>query len=85
VALAAWAFAGTVLLALALVLRPSEAERERAIPALSYATVLIAVGITMVIMGLLFGMWLWLFGAGVLVLGFAGLLREELAARRGAG
>jgi hypothetical protein len=35
--------------------------------------------------GLIFGQWLYLIGAGVLVLGAGGVVREYLAARRSAG
>jgi hypothetical protein len=46
--------------------------------------VLLAIGVVMVALGLLFGMWLYLLGAGVVVFGAAGLVRELLAARRSA-
>jgi hypothetical protein len=60
-------------------------ERVRLLPENSYATVMLAVGVVMVALGLLFGQWLYLIGAGVAVLGAAGIARELLAARRSAG
>ena len=64
--------------------RPRE-ERVRLLPDNSYATVLVAVGVVMVGLGLLFGQWLYLIGAGVVVLGLGGIGRELLASRRSAG
>ena len=46
---------------------------------------MLAVGAVMVALGLLFGQWLYLIGAGVVVLGAAGIAREVLASRRSAG
>ena len=60
-------------------------ERVRLLPENSYATVMLAVGIVMVAAGLLFGQWLYLMGAGLIVLASAGLAREMLAARRSPG
>jgi hypothetical protein len=60
-------------------------EGIRLLPENSYATVLVAIGVVMVGLGLLFGMWLYLMGAGVVVLGAAGLAREFRAAHRGPG
>jgi hypothetical protein len=57
----------------------------RLLPDNSYATVLVAVGVVMVALGLLFGQWLYLMGAGVLVLGLGGIGRELIASRRSAG
>jgi hypothetical protein len=59
-------------------------EGVRLLPENSYATVLLAIGVVMVALGLLFGMWLYLMGAGVVVFGAAGIVRELLAARRSA-
>jgi hypothetical protein len=75
-----------VILVLAglLLWRPSR-ERLRLLPQNSYATVLLAIGVVMVGLGLLFGMWLYLMGAGVILFGAAGLVRELLAAQRSAG
>jgi hypothetical protein len=64
--------------------RPSR-ERLRMLPQNSYATVLLAIGVVMVAGGVLFGMWLYLMGAGVVVLGAAGIVRELRAAHRSAG
>jgi hypothetical protein len=60
-------------------------EGVRLLPENSYATVMVAVGVVMVAAGLLFGQWLYLIGAGVIVLGLGGLAREILASRRSAG
>jgi hypothetical protein len=57
----------------------------RALPENSYATLTVAVGVLMVAAGILFGQWLYLMGAGVVVLGLGGIARERLAARRSAG
>ncbi len=78
--------AGAVILVLGglLLARPPH-ERVRLLPENSYATVMVAVGVVMVATGLIFGQWLYLLGAGVLVLGAGGVVREYLAARRGAG
>jgi hypothetical protein len=77
--------AGAVMLVLGGVLlaRPRH-ERVRLLPENSYATVLVAIGVVMVASGLIFGQWLYLLGAGVVVLGAAGLACEYLAARRSA-
>ncbi len=78
--------AAAVVLALGglLAARPPH-EGIRLLPESSYATVLVAIGVVMVAMGLIFGMWLYLMGAGVVVLGAAGIAREYMAARRSAG
>jgi hypothetical protein len=60
-------------------------EHARLLPENSYATVMIAVGVVMVGAGLLFGQWLYLMGAGLVVLGGGGIARELRAARRSAG
>jgi hypothetical protein len=64
--------------------RPAR-DRVRLLPQNSYSTVLLAVGVVMVGSGLLFGQWLYLMGAGLIVLGAAGVAREVLAARRSVG
>jgi hypothetical protein len=84
-----WALAlgvAVVILVLGALLlwRPAR-ERVRRLPQISYPTVLLAVGVAMVAMGLIFGQWLYLLGAGVVVLGAAGVAREVLAARRSTG
>lgn len=75
--------AALLVLAGLLFARPSR-ERVRLLPDTSYATVLLAVGVVMIALGLVFGMWLYLMGAGVVVLGAGGIARELLAARRSA-
>lgn len=73
-----------VVLAALLRARPPR-EGVRLLPENSYATVMLAVGAVMVGAGLLFGQWLYLIGAGVMVLGAGGIARELLASRRSAG
>lgn len=82
--LAIGASAVVVGLAALLRLRPPR-EGVRLLPENSYATVTLAVGVVMVGAGLIFGQWLYLLGAGVMVLGAAGIAREVLASRRSAG
>jgi hypothetical protein len=81
--LALGAAAGVVILAVLVGLRPPYTG-ARLLPDLSYATVMVAVGLAMVGAGVIFGQWLWLIGVGVLVLGGGGLVREYRAARRSA-
>lgn len=69
------AAAGTVVLAL-LALRARE-PRRRMVPDLSLATALTAIGIALAVAGSAVGTWLVLVGAGLLVLGLAGLVREQ--------
>jgi hypothetical protein len=84
VGLALGAAAVVLVLGGLLAARPPH-ERARLLPDTSYATVALAVGVVMIGLGLLFGQWLYLMGAGVVVLGLAGIAREALAARRSAG
>lgn len=69
------AAAGTVVLAL-LALRARE-PRRRMVPDLSLATALTAIGVALAVAGSAVGTWLVLVGAGLLVLGLAGLVREQ--------
>jgi hypothetical protein len=69
------AAAGTVVLAL-LALRARE-PRRRIVPDLSIATALTAIGVALAVAGSAVGTWLVLVGAGLLVLGLAGLVREQ--------
>lgn len=84
IALSAGATVAVLALGGLLAARPPR-EGVRLLPDNSYATVLVAVGVVMVGLGLLFGQWLYLIGAGVAVLGAGGIAREVLAARRSAG
>ena len=84
IGLALGAAAAVLVLGGLLAARPRK-ERVRLLPDNSYATVLVAVGVVMVGLGLLFGQWLYLMGAGVVVLGLGGIGRELLASRRSAG
>ncbi len=81
IGLAAGAAAAVLALGGLLAARPPR-DRVRLLPDNSYATVLLAIGAVMIGLGLLFGEWLYLLGAGVVVLGAAGIARELLAARR---
>jgi hypothetical protein len=69
------AAAGTVVLAL-FALRARE-PRRRTVPDLSLATALTAIGVALAVAGSAVGTWLVLIGAGLLVLGLAGLIREQ--------
>lgn len=84
IALAGGAAVAILALGGLLAARPPR-EAVRLLPDTSYATVVVAVGIAMVALGLIFGMWLWLMGVGVMALGAGGLAREVLAARRSTG
>ena len=84
-----WALAlgvafGILVLGGLLLWRPSR-ERLRLLPQNSYATVLLAIGVVRVGLGVLFGRWLYLMGAGVILVGAAGLVRELRASHRSAG
>jgi hypothetical protein len=57
----------------------------RLLPDSSLSTVLIALGIAMTLNGVVFGLWLELIGAEVILLGLIGLAGEKLTARRRRG
>jgi hypothetical protein len=59
-----------------------EPEGTEVLPRTSLATVALACGLTLVVVGLALGQALLWPGVGVLALGTGGLLRERLAARR---
>lgn len=84
IGLAAGAAAAVLVLGGLLAARPRR-EGVRLLPDNSYATVLLAIGAVMIALGLLFGQWLYLIGAGVALFGAGGIAREVLAERRGAG
>jgi hypothetical protein len=74
--------AGAAAAALALagvfaVLRP---RRGRPAPVLSFATLLLAAGMSLALLGVGFGLWLLLPGAGLALIGLASLARERRAA-----
>lgn len=71
----------TALLALVLLRRRDEGA-VRVLPDLSYATVAFGVGLALALVGVVFGLWLLLPGAGVAALGLAGIARERRAERR---
>ena len=77
---------GGVLAIYLLVRRPSDAPESeaetRALPDLSVATVIVAVGLSTALVGVYVGYGLSLIGAGLIVLGIGGLVREGSAARR---
>jgi hypothetical protein len=72
------------LVGLSAVLRPGRRTRLRARPELdlSFASVLVALAIAMLVLGALVGEWLILIGAGVLAAGLIGVARELRAERR---
>lgn len=74
------ALSALVIAAVALA-RP-DAARARALPDASVATVLVAVGVATMMLGVVAGLWLTLIGAGLAVLGLAGVARELAAQRR---
>jgi hypothetical protein len=54
------------------------------VPDLSYATVAVAAGASIAVVGVPFGTWLWLPGLGLLAAGLGGLVREVRLERSGA-
>lgn len=91
-ALAAAALVATFGTAFAFVaLRPREAlkkgeppasEEPRAVASASYGAVLLGLGITALVYGLVFGQFLVYFGAGLIVVAIGVLTRENYAQRR---
>ena len=75
--------AAMLLLGVALLLRRAPREAMWALPDASVATVVVAAGMTAVVLGVELGTWLVLIGAGWTVLGLAGVVREVRAARGG--
>ncbi len=57
-------------------------EGSRILPDLSYSIIAVAIGAAMMLNGVAFGLWLVLIGAGIVVFGLGGLVRELLAERR---
>jgi hypothetical protein len=55
--------------------RPRPADEETVVD-LSFGTAAITVGLSIVLIGLAVGPWLWLIGAGVTLGGLGGLIRE---------
>jgi hypothetical protein len=79
------AAAGSVVLGLLLYpLRRRGEPGVRGVPDSSWSTVVVALGIATVLVGLAFGPWLYLPGAGILAAGLGGVARELVAERRGA-
>ena len=74
---------GALVIAGVALTRP-DAARDRPLPDGSVATVLVAVGVATMMMGVVAGLWLTLLGAGLTVSGLAGVVRQ-LSAQRGAG
>ena len=88
VLLLAGASAGTALVALFLWLgrrrSPEEdPDLERPVTDVSQASALVGVSLALMLLGAQFGVWLVMIGAGLLVFGLGGLVRELLAERRG--
>ena len=52
-------------------------EHPRALPDVSLWTLLVAVGVTVAVLGALFGAWLGILGGGLVVAGALGLVRER--------
>ena len=59
-----------------------DAARDRPLPDESVATVLVAVGVATMMLGVVAGLWLTLIGVGLTVTGLAGVVRELSAQRR---
>lgn len=75
-----------LVIGLALLTRPrgrDEAGSVRAVPDGSAASVLLAGGVTALVLGAELGTWLVLIGAGCVVLGLGGVVRELRASRGG--
>lgn len=54
---------------------------ERPLPDLSYASALVGIGFSLLLLGLELGLWLVLIASGLLALGLGGMLREARATR----
>jgi hypothetical protein len=78
----AGAAALTALFAAYYVWRPP-LEPVEYVPELSYATVTVAAGLAIAVIGVPFGPWLYLPGLGLLVVGLGGVLNELRVERRG--
>jgi hypothetical protein len=72
----------TALFAAYYVWRPPLAPVEY-VPELSYASVAVAAGLAIAVIGVPFGPWLYLPGLGLLVVGLGGVLNELRVERRG--
>lgn len=76
------AVAGTFLIAaIALAVTGRAAPPELAETDLSYPTVVIALAVSVIAVGLEGGLWLWLIGGGLLLAGVVGVIRERRAER----
>jgi hypothetical protein len=76
------AAAATAAIAGYYLLRPSLRPVEY-VPEVSYATVTVAAGGAIAVIGVPFGAWLYLPGLGLLVVGLGGVVRELRAERSG--
>ena len=72
------AAAGVIVLAV-IALRAREPER-RVVPDVSVATAIAGIGVALAVAGIAVGSWLTFIGAGALVLGLAGVVRERARA-----
>lgn len=59
-----------------------EEEGETLAPDSSVASAALVIGLAVALVGASFGLWLWLIGGGIAVLGLGGLVRENLERRR---
>ena len=72
------AAAGVIVLAV-IALHAREPER-RVVPDVSIATAIAGIGVALAVAGIAVGSWLTFIGAGALVLGLAGVVRERARA-----
>jgi hypothetical protein len=84
-AMLSWGLVGWAALALLALTALGREPRERLLPDSSLSTVLLAIGAAMTLNGVVFGLWLELIGAEVILLGLIGLAGEWIAARRSRG
>ena len=90
VLLLAGASAGTALVALFLWLARGRApeedpDLERPVTEVSLASALVGIALALMLLGAQFGVWLVMIGAGLLVFGLGGVVRELAAERRRGG
>jgi MFS family permease len=84
VVLPAFAIGGTLVIALLSLLRerPRSPARPRIVADASMASALVGIALGVMLWGAFIGEWLLLIGAGLLALGFGGVLRELYLGRR---
>jgi hypothetical protein len=84
-ALLTGALVGWALISVAALIGLEREPRARLLPNSSLATVLLAIGLAMMLNGVVFGPWLILIGAEVVFLGLLGMVGERLGARERSG